>query len=148
MSGLILWKDQEMRKLRRDIDRLFSRCWSHMGVNLFLEELSGSPHIHMTEAEDAVIITAELTGVKPEDLDVSATSDTVIISGRRREKRVEGNGYYQRVESMLGSFKRTVALPCRVKVDEIEATYKAGILKITMPKEEQKRACGVKVKVK
>ena len=49
---------------------------------------------------------------------------------------------------MLGSFKRTVALPCRVKVDEIEATYKAGILKITMPKEEQKRACGVKVKVK
>ncbi|MBW2615513.1 MAG: Hsp20/alpha crystallin family protein [Deltaproteobacteria bacterium] len=149
MSGLILWKDQEMSKLRRDIDRLFDRCRSDFGVCRFLGEVSEGFSIKLTESEDTLIVRAELEGVNPENLDVSITHDTLLtIKGEKRVETVEDGGYYHRVKRSFRSFSRTFRLPCRVRVGETKATYKKGILKVVMPKWKPQRPRCIKVEIK
>ena len=148
MSELILWKNQEMTKLRRDMRRLFNRFWYDFGVPIFPEEITESPSIDLSETEDTLIIWAKLPNVDPEDMDISVTGDTLFIKVETREETVEATGRYHRLERRSGSFFRTISLPCRVKVDEIEATYKEGLLKINMPKCEPEKAYGVRIQVK
>lgn len=149
MSELILWKDEEMSKLRRDIDRLFDRCRSDFGVCRFLGEVSEGFSIKLTETEDTLIVRAELEGVNPENLDVSITHDTLLaIKGEKRVETVEDGGYYHRVKRRFRSFSRTFRLPCRVKVSEIKATYKQGVLNIVMPKWKPQRPRCIKVEIK
>ncbi|MCK4785433.1 MAG: Hsp20 family protein [Desulfobacteraceae bacterium] len=148
MSGLILWKDQEMSKLRRDIDRLFDRCRSDFGVCRFLGEVSEGFSIKLTESEDTLIVRAELEGVNPENLDVSITNDILLtIRGEKKIGTDEESGYYHSVKRRFTSFTRTFRLPCRVRVGEIKATYKKGILNIIMPKWKPQKARGIKVEI-
>ena len=148
MSELILWKNQEISKMRRDMQRLFNRFWYGFGVPMFPEEAGGIPSIDISETEDTLTIKAVFPGINPEDMDISVTDDTLFIQGKTREETVEENAGYQRVEKRSGSFSRTISLPCRIKVDEIKAVYKEGILKITMPKCEPDKARGVRIQVK
>ena len=148
MSELILWKDEEISKLRRDIDRLFDRCWSEFGVCRFLGEVSEDFPIKLNETEDALIFRAELKGVNPENLDVSITNDAFLtIKGEKIVVTAEEGGYYHRVKRRFRSFTRTFRLPCRVRVGEIKAIYKQGILDIVMPKWKPERRRGIKVEI-
>ena len=148
MSELILWKNQEMIKLKKDIERLFDRFWYGFGVPVFSEEVAEPVSIDVSETEDTLVIRAKLPGVNPEDMNISITGDTLIIKGETREETIETTARYHRIESRAGSFSRTIPLPCRVKVDETKAVFKEGILKITMPKSEPDKACGVRIEIK
>ena len=145
MSELILWKNQQMIKLRKDIDHLFNRFWSDFGVSVFPEQFREGLSIDISQTDDTLVIHARLPGVSAENLDISVTSDTLTLRGRKKEESIESVGYYRRIERRSGSFSRTVQLPCRVKVDVIRATFKKGILKIVMPKWETEQARDVKV---
>lgn len=148
MSELILWKNQEISKMRKDMQRLFNRFWYGFGVPMFSEEAGGIHSIDLSETKNTLTIKAAFPGINPEDMDISVTEDTLFIRGERREETVEESADYQRVEKRSGSFSRTISLPCRIKVDEIKAVYKEGILKITMPKCEPDKARGVQIQVK
>ena len=148
MSKLILWKDREMTKLRRDMDRLFNRFCYDFGVPFFADEVPVAPSINLSETEDDLIVEAKLPGMKPEDMDISATEDSLIIKGETREETVEESPSYHRVERRSGSFSRTISLPCKVRTDDIKASYKEGILKITMPKCAPDEVRGVRIEVK
>jgi len=149
MSELILWKDEEMNKLRRDIDRLFDRCWSEFGVCRFLGEVSEGFSMQLTETEESLIFRAEFKGVNPENRDVSITNDVFLtIKGEKSVATSEEGGYYHRVKRRFRSFTRTFRLPCRVRVGEIKAIYKNGRLKVVMPKWKPQRARCIKVEIK
>ncbi len=147
MTKLTLWKNQEMSKLRKDMDNLFSRLWSSFGVSVFPGERAGAPYIDLSEAEDTLTVKVELPGINPEDMNISVENDVLTISGEKYDENIEGNGYYHRVERRFGSFSRAVRLPCRVKVEEIKATYKKGILYIVMPKCKPEEPRSIKVEV-
>jgi HSP20 family protein len=147
MTEITLWKNQEMRKFRRDIDRLFTRFWSDFGLPLFPGTIHEAPRIDVSETEDCLIINAELPGVDLEDVDISLKERILTISGEKREERVEERFHFHRVERRYGSFSRSVPLPCDVEADRIDATYNKGVLKIVMPKCKEKRQV-VKVEVK
>ena len=149
MSELILWKDEEMHKLRRDIDRLFDRCRSEFGVCRFLGEVSEGFSIQLNETEERLIFRAELKDVNPENLDVSITNDAFLtIKGEKSVATSEEGGYYHSVKRRFRSFSRTFRLPCRVRVGEIKATYNKGILKVVMPKWKPQRPRCIKVEIK
>ncbi len=148
MSELILWKNQQINRLRRDIDRLFERCRSDFGVDLFTEKITEDISIDMTETDDTVIVKAALKDINPEDLDISVTDDTLTISGEKKGKAVEESGFYYRVERTFGTFTRTIQLPCRIDVESTEAKYKEGILNIILPKLVPKKVRRIKIKVK
>lgn len=148
MFELTLWKDQEMKKLRQDMDRLFDRMWSGFGFSGLPAEFAEVPRLEMSEAGDALTLEAKLQGMDPEDIEISVTTDSLTISGRKTEESRDKSGERGRVERRYGSFSRTMRLPCKVKAEEVEASYGNGILKIVLPKSRPEQPRGVRVKVK
>ena len=130
-GGLDDWFENFFRGLDRPLSFLGQRAW---------------PALDVAERDEAVLVRAEVPGMKPEEIDISVYGNTLTISGERKEsKEDEGDGFYH-VESSYGSFRREVVLPTDVDEGKIEAVCKDGILSITLPKAEKSKAVKVKVK--
>jgi HSP20 family protein len=148
MPGLIIWKNQEIDKLRRDMDRLFARLWDDFGMPHFTRPSRDIPFIDLSETEADLILKAEVPGLKPEDLDISITDDILTIKGEMNLDLVRESENYHRMERRYESFSRSLQLPCRVIIEDVEATYKEGILTIIMPKCKPEISQRVKIKIK
>ena len=147
MPGLIIWKDREINRLKRDIDRLFEGLWVDFCVPVLPKTRREAPFLELSESDESLMIRAEIPGVDPEDLDVSVTEDILTIRGiMKRELYREGEGYYGTQRS-LDSFSRSVRLSCHVNVDDVSATYKEGVLKIVLPKCKPEQGREIKVRV-
>ncbi len=104
-----------------------------------------SPALDVEETEDGFTMHVELPGVKPEDVDVSLEENVLTVSGERNfydEKNAEG---FRRVERRFGRFHRAVRLPDRVDPDKVAATYKDGLLTVTVPKAESAKPRRIEV---
>jgi HSP20 family protein len=113
-------------------------------LNEIEEEAQLTVDVYQTQSE--IIIKTMVAGVKPDDLDVSITRDSVTIRGKREEDRtVTGDDYFHR-ELYWGSFARTIALPEEIDVDEAEAVEKFGMLILHLPKLDKNRQTRLKVK--
>ena len=134
MPDLIEWKNQEMDKLKKDIERLFFRLWDDFSVPLMSTSTRETPFIDIKETEDKLIIQAEIPGVKPEDIEISVTEDILTIKGEMKSEISQDISNYRRMERRYGTFSRTLKLPCRVKPQDVNARYKEGILHIALPK--------------
>ena len=147
MAGLILWKNQEINKLRRDIDRLFDRLWDDFGMPLSTRVEREMPSIDLSETEDTLIIRAEVPGINPEDLEISITDNILTIKGEMKQIDDEERGDYHRMERKYGFFSRTLQLPCKIVQEDVQATYKKGVLSIVMPKCAQVSAPEIRIKI-
>lgn len=145
MPGLILWKNEELNKLKRDMDRLLSRMWDDFGIRLTPSGMGGIPSLTLSETAEHLIIEAEMTGVDPSDLDVSVSDDLLTIKGKSREQRLEEEGGS---EERYGYFSRTFRFPCKILVDEVDATFREGILRIVLPKCRQVVPREVRIKIR
>ncbi len=148
MPGLIIWKNQEINKLRRDMDRLFSRLWDDFGMPHFTRPSRNIPFIDLSETEDDLILKAEIPGLNPEDLDIYITDDILTIKGEMKQELVKEGENYHRMERRYESFSRSIQLPCRVMIEDVEATYREGIVTIIMPKCKPEITQKVKIKIK
>lgn len=148
MPGLIIWKNQEINKLRRDMDRLFSRLWDDFGMPHFTRPSRNIPFIDLSETEDDLILKAEIPGLNPEDLDIYITDDILTIKGEMKQELVKEGENYHRMERRYESFSRSIQLPCRVMIEDVEATHREGIVTIIMPKCKPEITQKVKIKIK
>lgn len=106
----------------------------------------GELTIDVWQTPTEIIVQAIVGGVKPEDLDVAISSDTVTIRGKReRSKEVTGADYFYQ-ELYWGSFARSVLLPQEIDSDESEATIKNGLLTIHLPKLDKNKIQKLRVK--
>lgn len=109
------------------------------------EEEEGQLAIDVYQDDDTVFIKSIIGGVRPEDLDLTVKNDMVTIKGSRSNSmEIASNDYYYQ-ECFWGSFSRSVILPCDIKVDEVEASMKNGILTIKMPKAEKYSTTKIRV---
>ena len=93
-----------------------------------------------------VVVKINLPGVNPEEIDIAVSQDSVKISGTTlEEKEVSDDSYFMR-EIRCGSFERAIKLPVKVEIDQAEASYKNGILKVTLAKREENLVNKIKVK--
>jgi HSP20 family protein len=148
MSELTLWKKQELDKLRKDLDLLFRRFRRGFGVPRTLLETAELFSTEFSETEDMLVLSTDLPGVKPEDIEISVTEDTLNLKAETREDSIDTQENFQRIEKSSRSFSRSISLPCRIIAEEVKATYKDEILKIELPKCKPKKACGVIVDMK
>ena len=148
MAELTTWKDQEMSKLKRDVDHLFKRFWSDFGANLFVCEIAQEPSVDIIETPDTLVARAELHDTNPEELDISVTADTLILKREKCEETVEDSDYFSRVQRTSSFFSRTILLPKKVMVEGIRASYKEGVLEIVMPKAKPEKPRVIKVETK
>ena len=107
-----------------------------------------APAVDIYETEKEIVLKADLPGMNLEDVDISLNNNVLSVRGERRfEKEVKEDSYH-RVERAYGNFVRTFTLPNTVNAEKIEASYDAGVLRITMPKREEARPKQIKVSVK
>ena len=148
MTELIVWRKQEIDRLRRDMDHLFKRFRREFGVPRFLVETAESIFLDLSETENAVTLRVELPGIKPEDMHVSVTDESLTLRGEMREDTIDKGENYERVAKSSQSISRTITLPCRIKTAEVKATFKDGILEIVLPKCAPAEARGVNIEIK
>jgi HSP20 family protein len=147
MPGLIIWKNQEIDRLKRDMDRLFARLWDDFCIPLFPRGYREAPFIDLSETEDRLILRAEIPGVTPEDLDISITDGTLTIRGESRENMATEGEDYRSTETGYGYFSRSIPLPCKVQMGDVKATYKDGLLTIVMPKCKPEPPREIKIRI-
>lgn len=124
---------RDITALRDDMNRLFSRTFGDGPT----AGSSWSPAIDIFDTADAIVLKAELPGLKAEDIDIQVDDDVLTLTGERRfEDRVE-EGRYHRIERAYGRFQRSVTLPPNVKVDEISANVDHGVLEVRVPKADE-----------
>lgn len=143
---------QQLNRLRNEIDRLFGSPLAPLEG--FIEPATTSlfegwsPSVDLYEEKDKFIVRAEMPGMKKEDIDVTASGDTITISGEKKheEEAKEGKDTY-RSERFFGRFQRTITLPAAMDISKIEANYKDGVLSLTVPKAEEAKRKQIEVKI-
>ncbi len=129
--------------LRADIDRVFENfgargrlarprfAWPDWGSNI---EMFAAPAIDVVEKDKAFEITAELPGVDEKEITLTVSNGVLSIKGEKNEEKEEKRQDYYMSERRFGSFERAVRLPEGADAEKIDAAYKNGVLKITVPK--------------
>lgn len=115
-------------------------------MTAFWNTLSG-PAVDIEDHDTEVVVSAELPGLDRKDFDVEIEADRLILRGEKKasKKKREGNCYYS--ETSYGSFHRVIPLPAEVDRDKADATYKHGVLTVTLPKTEEAKGHRIAVKV-
>jgi HSP20 family protein len=134
MPGLILWKNQHINRLKRDIDSMFDRVWDEFGLAAKQGTIRRSPSFEFSETIESYILIARLPDVDPDNMEVSITGDILTISGKIPRDIIEETATFYTARRIMDSFARTIKVPCRVEADRIGAVYDNGILKIVIPK--------------
>lgn len=144
--ALMRWRPfRDLLSLQEEVNRLFDELFERFPSRLDLFESGWSPRVDVIETDDEVIVEAELPGVKKEDVSVTITDNVLTIKGEKRREREEKAGSYHRVERAYGSFQRSFTLPATVQADKAKATFKDGVLRVTIPKTEEARPKEIKI---
>ncbi len=132
---------RDIELLRRQFDQMFDDL-THLESGVPFAQV---PAIELQDNGNELILKAQLPGLTAENLDIQATREAVAIAGEyRQEEKTEEKGYL-RSEFRYGKFRRLVPLPTPIRNEEVKATYKNGVLTLTLPKTEEARNRVVKV---
>jgi HSP20 family protein len=136
----------ELTPLREAINRLFED--SFVGLERF--DLFGRTFpVDVRDLAGEYVIEASLPGIKPEDLKVTATGDTLTIeAARKTETKDEKSGAYVRHERYEGELRRSITLPAGMRPEDVTAEYEHGVLTLHVPKAEQIKPKTIAVEVK
>lgn len=145
--NLTRWEPfHELVSLRQGMDRLFEDG-SVMPLRLASVFANGlTPAVDVYETTNEVVVKAPLPGVKPEQLDINITDNTVTIKGETKTEQKNEQGNYLRKECHYGSFARSLTLRAGLETDKAEASLESGILTLTIPKAEEAKPKVIKVK--
>jgi len=123
--------------LRDDLNSFFELpFWSSFGRGgqLFT---GWSPALDLYQNNDNVVAVIELPGTRKEEIEISLHDGTLTISGERKRESSSNGDNAERTERYIGAFRRSIALPTRVDANKVGATYRDGILTVTLPKTEE-----------
>jgi HSP20 family protein len=135
--------------LRREFDRFFQEAETL--VPMPAATVTGTawtafvPAVDINETDKNYLITAEVPGIEPKDIDVRLEGHTLTIRGEREQQREEDVGMMHRSERSFGAFSRAFTLPEDVNPEQINAKFRNGVLTITVPKAETAKAKQVQI---
>ena len=134
-----VWR--EINRMQRDMDRLFESS-----VPAYVRRAASFPPLNIWSNEDEMVLSAEVPGINPDDIDISVVGETLTLSGERSPDVLEEGARYHRQERGAGNFSRTVQLPFPVDVDGVKAVFTNGVLKVTLPRTEADKPRKIAVK--
>jgi len=139
LTGVNRWFDpmQQLRKAQEDINRLFG------GMRV---PLAGEfPLVNVWAGPEGAIVTAQVPGVNPDDLDIAVHEDTVTLSGKRELNGVPQDAVVHRRERTQGAFSRAFVLPFRLDADKAAASFKLGVLTLNLARPDADKPRQIKV---
>jgi HSP20 family protein len=122
---------EEMNRIFRDIDR---------------PRATAFPPVNIWANEDGLVVTAELPGVDPDGLEISALRESLSIHGERKIPETESDTTWHRHERRYGRFNRTIDLPFAIDADSVDASFRDGILRIGLRRPEEEKPRKIEVK--
>jgi len=149
MKGLTRWDPfRELSTLHRDVDELFRRTFGDFGgFGHLLREGSHYPLLECYTQDDRFYVKAHIPGVDPKKVDISVMGNRLILKGESKEnKNIKEEDYILR-EIRYGAFERSVTLPEGINVDELNASYEDGMLTISAPLKEERKAKKIPIEV-
>lgn len=151
MRTLTRWEPiGDLSTWNQQMDRWFNELMNR-GARRFGDEdrIRGSwtPSVNVLEKKDSIEITADLPGLKAEDVEVTVEEGVLTIRGERSFEEAKDGETYHRIERSYGLFERTFSLPNSVDPTKIEARFKDGEMAIILPRREESKPRSVKIKV-
>jgi HSP20 family protein len=128
---------RDMRRAQEEMNRLFG------GLRFALR--SEFPSVNIWVGADGAIVTAQVPGVSPDQLDVTVHQDTVTLRGKREPEALGSDAVVHRQERPQGPFNRTLVLPFRADAERVSARFDRGILTLELPRPESDRPRQVKI---
>ena|SRR3972149_737277 len=114
------------------------------------EELSSglwSPSVDIYETESDIVLKAELPEVNQKDIQINIEDNVLSLKGERKFEKETKEENFHRIERSYGSFSRSFTLPGSINKEKVKASYKNGVLKVTMPKKEESKPKQITVNV-
>ncbi|HTV30000.1 MAG TPA: Hsp20/alpha crystallin family protein [Xanthobacteraceae bacterium] len=152
---------QPFESLRREVNRLFDDFdggfWRAPFASSFLDiapfrrpnvTFTAVPAVDIAETDKAYEITAELPGIDEKNVEVKVANGVLTIKGEKQEEKEEKNKDYYMRERSFGSFRRSFSVPEGVDGDKIDASFKKGVLSVTLPKSTEVPKAEKKIAVK
>jgi len=134
---------RELERLQREMSHMYDAFYPSR-----LRPAPGYPALNIWTSENGLNVTAEVPGIKPEDIDISVVGETMTLSGERRPEELQEGAQYHRQERGYGKFTRSIQLPFPVDVNKVEATFKNGVLQVALPRAEADKPKKIVVKSK
>ena len=143
---MLLTRRMPFWDIERTLDEM-SRVFDTFGGPLGLRSMPRGtfPAINLYDHDNEMVLTAELPGVKKEDLDLSVVENSITLTGKRNGDAGEDSRYYRR-ERPVGTFTRTLTLAEKVDPDKVSAEYKDGVLTVHLPKVKAAKPKAIQIK--
>jgi HSP20 family protein len=124
----------------------FDRFFEDVGWPLvFTQERAWAPPVDISETEDELVLRLEVPGMDRKDINITVSEGVLTVAGEKKMEREEKETCHC-TERCYGSFSRSLCLPFDVETDDIDATFKDGVLKITLPRAEASKPKRIEVK--
>jgi len=155
--ALVPWRSQdawlnpfsELEQIQNEMNKLFN-----LSIGRWPDRTSGlmegrwSPAIDVFDSKDNILVKADIPGMAKDDINVSVHGDTLVIKGEKKQESETKEKDFVRTERYYGSFHRAVSLPAEVDANKVSATYKNGVLELTLPKKEEAKPKEITIDVK
>ena len=151
MMAIVRWDPfRDLMTIQERMNRLFDQTLSKTRTEdeEGLTASTWSPSVDIYETADSIVLKAELPGLNRENIDIQVRDNTLTLKGERKFEREVKDENYLRIERSYGAFQRGFSLPTVIQQDKIKATFKDGVLEVSMPKAEEAKPKQVKIEVK
>jgi len=129
------------------LNHMFDTLFSDRTPDWYKEPGTWAPEVDVEETKDAIVLRADLPGMNKKSMHISVEDGRLTISGERNSEQTDNGKNFHRIERTYGSFCRSFALPATVLGDKVEATYKDGVLEVTVPKAEEVKPREIDIKM-
>jgi len=144
--AIIRWDPfRDMVTLREKMNRLFEDVFTGRSEDKELSASTWAPAVDIFETENELIMTAEVPGIDEKDIEIKIEDNTLSLKGERKFEKETKEENFHRIERSYGSFYRAFTLPNSIDPEKIQAEHENGVLKITMPKRQERKPRKVKI---
>ena len=148
--GLTPFGRDPFTSFRREVDRLFDDFFAPTAETRSFGGNGGTlvPSVDVRETDQAYKVTAELPGLEQKDVELNLRDNALILSGEKRQETTDNEGGRSYTERTFGRFERVVPLGDEIDADHVEATFKNGVLNVTLPKNPKARDKARRIEIK
>jgi HSP20 family protein len=143
MRALTPWTG--LSTMKKEMDRLFERFWEG-DFPQFPAFGEWAPALDVSETKDAVTVKAEVPGMDPKDIQLSLQEQVLTLRGEKKQEKDEKDEHYYRAERSYGAFARAIRLPAPVDSSKVTASFKNGLLTVTLPKAPAAKGNTIQIK--
>lgn len=151
MFDLLPFKRQSsVPNVLSEMDDLMKKMWYGFPFHNLQEDMDivWSPRLDVSETDNGLEIVADLPGMEKKDISVTLEENLLTIKGEKKVEKERKDKHYHTLERRSGSFYRALRLPVEVEKDKIEASFKDGVLTLSLPKSKESKPKAAQIEIK